>query len=231
MWGFFKNIKDEERAITGELPQCNPQTFQRQGLSAVIAHLFTLSMLFGFGCYLKHEIAPIQTLSQVSITREADILSQLNDLKSELAVTQANQQQIGALKADLIHLQQSVATEQSLDNLIKNVDLKKITDQLTQLKKTLHFGATPMCPILKNHVARRAANFSRVLPFKVESLDRMAGQSFASVIYRQDRIPVLLNDSVAGWKAVQMEVSAGAVVWENAEHHRVKVSISREQYV
>ena len=238
MTWFFKNKKNPEMVTPVELSEvdCSNHPLKLRetpALITMIAHGVTISLLFGFAFYVKHEITIIKQCSQVSIEREAEILSELSDLKSQIAVIQADHQQIAELKDDLIQLQHTAATEQSLDNLVKKTDLKLITDQLAQLKKSVNINKSPFCPVAKSHAAQRLSTVYPALPFKVESLDRMAGQSFASVIYHQDTIPVLLNESIAGWKAVKMNVDAGIVVWENAEknHHRIKITASRGLYV
>jgi hypothetical protein len=230
MWKLFKNKMNNEMASVDALSNDNTRLTKRCWLLSILCNLIAISLIFGF--YLKNEVTSIQHSSQVSIAREADILSQLNDLKSQLAAVQAMQQQIAQLESNVTHLQQTAATQQSLDNLAKNIDLKQLTDQLAQLRKAIHPGSAPICPISKNHAMHSHTNsLNTILPFKIESLDKIAGQSFASVNYHQRVFPVLLNDSVAGWKAVRMDVNAGVIVLENSQHRRVEITTSRGWYV
>lgn len=194
-----------------------------------ITHIMIILTLFSFAFYVKHEITLIQHSSQVSTVREADILSQLNDLKSQLDEIKTDHQKISEFKANLDQVQQNMVTQQSLATLAKNADLQQIKAQLAQLKSALSIQQTPQHG-KQQHWVKRSVPAKTVLPFKVESLDIMAGQAFASVIYRQQVLPIKLNDSLAGWKAIKIDVNTGLIIWENTKHFHITVTAFRGLY-
>lgn len=231
---FFKNKKNSQMMMDTELSAQDilVGTMRKQNIANQIqsvTYIMIISMLFGFAFYVKHEITLIKHSSQVSIAREADILSALNNLQSQLSTLEVDHQQMNEFKADLEQVQHDMVTQQSLTALAKNADLEKISNQLDQLKQALNIKRTNISRS-KQNLIRRSPLTQTVLPFKVESLDNMAGQPFASVIYHQQFLPVRLNDSLAGWKAIKIDISSGVVVWENAEHQQFTVTAFRRLY-
>ena len=190
----------------------------------VIVYLVPISLVFGLAFYVKHELTLIKNMSQVSIEREADILSTLSDLQLKISAIKTNTQQISELKIELDHVQETMVTAQSMSGFAKASELKQLSVQLKSLAKNRSHHQ----PVKKYH--KELIGIETSIPFQVESLDIMAGQPFASVIYHENRVPVMLNESLAGWKAVKLDVVSGIVIWENLHGRRIRMTAARGLY-
>ena len=98
-----------------------------------IPTVLSLYLLFSLVFYMKNENTLIQKFSEISIERESDILTTLNDLNAKIEKLSDDPNQILALKTQLNRVEQTMVTEQSLSGLAKSAELKNITMQLQQL--------------------------------------------------------------------------------------------------
>lgn len=194
-------------------------------LIKIIPQLFYFLLFISFSFYVKHEITLIKINSQVSIEREADILSGLNDLERQVSAIQSDHQTLEGLKNKLTHLEETMVTEQTMSGLAKSTELQQVTAQLKQLQQTFKVTHPP----LKKHT-QTTESFHRSLPFQVQSIDIIAGQSFASITYHQDTLPLRLNDSLAGWTVKTVDYVTGIAVFENRQHRRVTIHVPRTMY-
>lgn len=228
-----ENVEENESQNNFEVHSSEPPSGQNQKRKysfflRLIPHCFYLILIFGLAFIMKHEITLSQQFSKVSLAREAEILSTLNDLTAQLVQIQSSQNQITELKNSVIRLEQNMATEQSLSILAKSTELQQIHIQLQKMRQELKIGRptnrTHSMPSRKKHFSRKKP------PFQVISLDWMAGQPYASVLYRQERYPLRVGETLAGWKLLQVNVDAGFMVCENAQRRRMKVNLSRAMY-
>lgn len=194
----------------------------------ISVHIIYFSLFFGLALYVKHETNLIEKNSQISIAREADILTALSDVDSKIEKLSRDHQQILILKTELGHIEETMVTEESLSGLAKADELKKIAMQLQKFTTSSIFARSHHSSS-KIPTHRRSRNIR--LPFRVLSIDSMAGQAFASVQYHQDTLPLRLNDQLAGWKAVRLDGLAGIAVWENAQRRRITTTVAEMHHV
>jgi hypothetical protein len=189
--------------------------------------VMTIILLFGLVFYVKTEVTMIKQLSRISLERQAECLTALNDLSGKIDKLSEDHDQILTLKTELNQVEKTMLTEQSLSGLAKSAELKAITLKLKQLER--QNSSSPIHRLTHgfNHPSVQPVH----LPFQVLSIDSMAGQDYASVQYHQASVPVRLNESLAGWKAMRLDSLAGMVVWENAQHRRITISMTERHYV
>lgn len=183
--------------------------------------VMTITLLFGLVFYVKYETTSIKQLSRISLEREAELLTVLNDLNAKVDKLSEDHNQILALKTELNQVQQTMLTEQSLSGLAKSAELKNVTLQLQQLARQV--SSASIHPVTRGFSRQPSEKIH--LPFQVLSIDSMAGQVYASVQYHQDTLPLRLNESLAGWKAVRLDSLAGIAIWENAQRRRLTTSM------
>ena len=59
----------------------------------------------------------------------------------------------------------------------------------------------------------------------------MAGQPFVSVEYQQNTLPLRINDSLADWKVIKIDMTTGVALLENLKtRRRMTVAVSRTLY-
>lgn len=188
--------------------------------------VLTIIGLFGLVFYVKTETTSIKQLSRISIEREAELFTTLNDLNAKMDKLSGDHDQILALKTAFNQVAQTMLTEKSLSGLAKSAELKNITLKLQQLARKN--ASTSIHRVTRSF---KKWSFQPVhLPFQVLSIDRMAGQVYASVQYHQDNLPLRLNESLAGWKAVRLDSLAGIAVWENAQRRRLTTSMTEMRH-
>ena len=224
------SLTDNQEASTADLNASSSASFlsrswmmvKKQGLSVM-----TLILLFGLVFYVKTEVTTIKLLSRISLEREAECLTALNDLSSRIDKLSEDHDQMLTLKTELNQIEKTMLTEQSLSGLAKSAELKKITLKLQQLERK---NSSPAIHRAMPGFSHRAFQPMH-LPFQVLSIDSMAGQDYASVQYHQASVPVRLNETLAGWKAVRLDSLAGVIVWENAQRRRITISMTERHYV
>lgn len=168
--------------------------------------------------YIKNRFDHLMHSLEIIKNQETIILTKLSDVESEKRIISDNQSQLTYLKNDVADLAKNMLNKQALSNMATTQDLQLIAAQINQLKKEL--------PVIKsnnnslNHPAVAHSSF----PFKVLSIDKISGYTFASVVYHQNPLPILLNDSLAGWKLVQIDVVNGKSVWRNLKGRQVVLS-------
>lgn len=228
---FLKN----ENQSTGRLDEQSENHFQisysqkkwKKLTVSACSHIVIASIIFGFAFYVKQETTLIKHYSQVSIAREAELLSTLNDIASQVAMIKADHESLADMKKTLVHLEQTVATEQSLSKLATSADLQQINRQIVQLKKSF---STPKYSH-SHHKLFKKQKISRItLPFQVKSIDQISDQPFASVLYHQDILPIRLNETLVGWKVIGINMAKGVMVWENPQRRRIQIIAARSIY-
>lgn len=226
MFGFYKNRKNTQSLEQSEFETENESSLI-QGVFPLMRrfmiHILYFSLIIGFAFYVKHETNLIKQSSQISIAREADILTALNDLDVKVERLADDHQQISTLKTELSHIEQTMVTENSLSDLAKASDMKKIS---IELQKLAHPSASLHTRHASSRISKTPSSTNADLPFQVLSVDSMAGQAFASVKYHQDTLPLRLNDQLVGWKAVKLDSLKGVVVWENKQHRRITTTVA-----
>jgi hypothetical protein len=224
------SLTDSQEASTADLNTSSSASFlsrcwmmvKKYGLSVM-----TIILLFGLVFYVKYEVTIIKQLSRISIERQDECLTALNDLSGKIDKLSQDHDQMLTLKTELNQVEKTMLTEQSLSGLAKSAELKNITLKLQQLERQNSFPTTHRVIRGFSHPSVQAVH----LPFQVLSIDSMAGQDYASVQYHQASVPVRLNESLAGWKAVGLDSLAGVVVWENAQHRRITISMTERHDV
>lgn len=222
---FFRKNKE----LSTELNTSNFQAVSpMKGKNIIIQLLPTviLATLFvGLAFYVKQETTQIKLIFQVSEERQANILSALNDIQSQIAALKADHEQIQSLQASLTHLQETMAKEQSLANLAKSTEVQQMAKELQKLKLARRSSYS----LEERH--RKSQSTPMTLPFRVKSLDIMADQPYASVEFQHNTLPIRVNDQLAGWKAIDMNITDGKVVWEHLKTHRkMTIAASRMFY-
>ncbi len=132
------------------------------------------------------------------------------------------------MKETVTRLERTAATEESISGLAKATQLQRISDQLQQLEKRQPSKKTAF--LRKKH-AHSSRSVKASLPFSIKSLDMMAGQPFVSVEYQQNTLPLRINDNLADWKVIKIDMTAGVSLWENLKtRRRMTVAVSRTLY-
>lgn len=194
-----------------------------QGFARVASPWILLISFFGLAFLVKHETTQTQSLSRVSSERQTEILSTLNDQQLAIAHIQADHDPIQEIQASLTRLEHTAATEQSLSGLATAAALQQVSAQLQQLQHTLHPQHSSN---FRKKQAHRSTTVRESLPFRVKSIDTIAGQPFASVEYHHTTLPLRLNEDLAGWKAVTLDTATGKAVWENRRYPRRRIVIA-----
>ncbi len=193
-----------------------------------LPHLTLITLFFGLAFFVKHETTQIKLISHVSTEREAEILLTLNDLQLQINSIKADHEQIKAVKETITHLEHTAATEESVSGLAKATQLERISDQLQKLQKSYSFKKAIF---LRKKQAHPSKAVKASLPFHIKSLDIMAGQPFVSVEYQQNTLPLRINDSLADWKVIKIDMTTGVSLWENLKtRRRMTVAVSRTLY-
>ncbi len=228
---FFKKNKEILAAVEPSDTRLLGQRHWKALCLKIWPHLTLITLFFSFfglAFFVKHETTQIKLISHVSIEREAEILSTLNDLQSQINSIKADHEQIKAVKETVTRLERTAATEQSLSGLAKTTQLQRISDQLQQLQKSYSSKKTNF--LRKKH-AHPSKPVKASLPFSIKSLDMMAGQPFVSVEYQQNTLPLRINDSLADWKVIKIDITMGVTLLENMKtRRRMTVAVSRTLY-
>jgi hypothetical protein len=223
------SVTNMPEANYADLKTASPSFFNRY-LAIIKKYLLpviTITVLFGLVFYVKYEVTIMKQLSRISIEREAELLTALNDLNSKVDQLSQDHHQILVIKTELDQVKQSMLTEESLSGLAKSAELKNITLKLQQLTQQSSSQSI-------HHSSRNVRSQSAqpiYLPFQVLSIDSMAGEVYASVQYQQDTLPLRLNESLAGWKAIRLDIMEGIAVWENAQRRRLTTSMTESHHV
>ncbi len=223
------SMTDIQEASTADLNTSSSASFSSQCWMMVKKYglsVMTIILLFGLVFYVKYEVTIIKQLSRISIEREAECLTALNDLSGKIDKLSQDHDQMLTLKTELNQVEKTMLTEQSLSGLAKSAELKNITLKLQQLER--QNSSSPIHRL--THGFSHPSVQPLHLPFQVLSIDSMAGQGYASVQYHQASLPVRLNESLAGWKAVRLDSLAGLAVWENAQRRRITTSMMERHY-
>lgn len=230
VWFFKKNKEVLATLEPSDTPLLN-QHSRKAGYLNLLSYLTLVVFFFGFfgffglAFFVKHETTQIKLISHVSTEREAEILSALNDLQSQINSIKADHEQIKEMKESITRLERTAATEQSVLGLAKATQLQRISDQLQQLQKSYPFKKATF---LRKKQAHPSKAIKDSLPFHIKSLDVMAGQSFVSVEYQQNTLPLRINDSLADWKVIKIDMDSGVALWENLKtRRRMTVAVSR----
>ncbi len=225
LFHFFRKNKEDST----ELNSLNLQTANKHNLKTklikALPHVILATLFVGLAFYVKQETTQIKLIFQVSEERQANILSSLNEIQSQMESLKADHEQIQSLQASLTHLQETMAKEQSLTNLAKSTEVQQIARELQKLKPAHRSSDS----LKKMH--RKSQSIPVTLPFRVKSLDIMADQPYASVEYQQNTLPLRVNDQLAGWKAIDINITDGKVVWEHLKTRRkIIIAASRMFY-
>lgn len=217
------NFLKKNKADSTELNSLNLQTVNQNRLKnrviKILPPLILATLLVGLAFYVKQETTQIKLIFQVTEERQANILSALNEMQSQIVSLKADHEQITSLQASLTHLQETMAKEQSLAGLARSAEVQQLAKQLQQRESTNH------SPHGLKKFHRKSHPLPIVLPFRVKSLDRIADQPYASVEYQHHTLPIRVNDQLAGWKAIDMNMTDGKVVWEHLKTRR-KITIA-----
>jgi hypothetical protein len=217
---FFKKNKEIQATLEPSDTHLLSQRNMKVLCLKILPHLTLITLFFGFfglAFFVKHETTQIKFILHVSTEREAEILSTLNDLQSQINSIKTDLEQIREIKETVIRLEHTVATEHSVSGLAKAAQLQRISDQLQQLEKR---QVSKKSAFLRKNHAHASKSAKSSLPFIIKSLDMMAGQPFISVEYQQNTIPLRTNESLADWKALKIDVTTGVVIWENLKTRR-----------
>ena len=222
---FFRKNKELSTALDSSNFQAVSPMKGKNIIIQLLPTVILATLFVGLAFYVKQETTQIKLIFQVSEERQANILSRLNDMQSQLNDLKADHESIQSLQTSLTHLQQTVATEQSLNSLAKSAEVQQIAQQLQQLVSVNHASR-----LLKNKHPKSPL-IPVTLPFRVKSLDVIADQLYVSVEYQQNTLPIKINDQLAGWKAIEMNMTDAKVVWENLKtRRRITVAASRALY-
>lgn len=219
---FRKNKADATEPNSLNLQTVHSNNLKNQGIK-LLPHLILAILFVGLAFYVKQETTQIKFIFQVSAERQANILSALNDIQSQMAaLNKAGHEQIQSLQTSLTHLQESVAKEQSLAHLAQSAEVQQLAKQLQQLG-SVHHSAHPL-----KKTRRKSHDIPMTLPFRVKSLDMIADQPYVSVEYQDNTLPLRANDQLAGWKAININLTDGKVVWKHLKTGRkITVAASR----
>lgn len=215
---FRKNKEDSTELNSLILGMINPSHLKARVFQFLPFAILTI-MFVGLAFFVKQETTQIKFILQVSEERQANILSRLDEIQSQIVSLKADHAQIQSLQASLSHLQETMATEQSLTALAKSSEVQQLTKQLQQWKSTTHSPYS----LKNNH--QKSKPVPMTLPFHVNSLDIIAGSPYISIEYQQASLPLRVNDPLAGWKAIDMDITNSKVVFENLKTHR-KITVS-----
>jgi hypothetical protein len=221
---FRKNKADSTELNSLNLQTAHPHHLKTKMIKA-LPPIILATLFVGLAFYVKQETTQIKFIFQVTEERQANILSSLNEMQSPMENLKADHEQIMSLQTSLTHLQEVVAKENSLASLAKSAEMQQIARELQKLKP-----ANRSADLLKKR-HRKSKAIPMTLPFRVKSLDIIADQPYASVEYQQNTLPLRVNDQLAGWRAIDMNITDGKVVWEHLKTRRkITIAASRTLY-
>ena len=111
---FFKKNKEILATLEPSDTRLSGQRNWKALCLKILPHLTLITLFFGFfglAFFVKHETTQIKLISHVSTEREAEILSTLNDLQSQINSIKADHEQIKAVKETVTRLERTAATE------------------------------------------------------------------------------------------------------------------------
>ena len=226
LFHFFRKNKEDST----ELNSLNLQTANKHNLKTklikALPHVILATLFVGLAFYVKQETTQIKLIFQVSEERQANILSSLNEIQSQMESLKADHEQIHVF-TDFLNpvTRDSGEREQSLASLAKSTEVQQIARELQKLKPANRSADS----LKKMH--RKSQAIPMTLPFRVKSLDIIADQPYASVEYQHNTLPLRVNDQLAGWKAIDMNITDGKVVWEHLKTRRkIIIAASRMLY-
>ena len=155
------------------------------------------------------------------------INARLNDIQSRVIGLQSEVKK-PVEKIDLTAINQGFNKLTSLIEQLKSNDttqfnqlINESREVLTQKLDTIHQVINSLDQ--KQHPIKYLP--ISALPFQVISIDSIQQVSVASVIYDYKTIPLEKNDSLAGWKVVQIDFGKQRLEFENTNKERVLVML------
>lgn len=217
---FFRKNKKLSTELNSPNFQAANQINGRNNLIKKFSQIILAILFVGLAFYVKQETTQIKLIFQVTEERQANVISFLNDIQSQISVLKADhEQQAQSLQASITHLQEIVATQNSLASLAKSAEVQQLIKQFKPLKPANRSAHS----LKKNY--QKSHRISIALPFHVKSLDRIADQPYVSVEYQHNTLPIRVKDQLAGWEVIDMNITNGKVVWEHLKTHR-KITVN-----
>jgi hypothetical protein len=149
-----------------------------------------------------------------------DISLVLHDVESNPLNTKQQQTALQLLEKDVSLVQKSIV------DVAKSGDIQKIATQMTSVKNDIDTQLTDIKKAVSQSTGGKQYMDISILPFKVNSVDVIGGQPYASVQYGGSFTPMAVGDLLAGWRMVTADYDAWIVEFVNDKNQYIKVNLS-----
>ncbi|HVV68005.1 MAG TPA: hypothetical protein VHE99_03055 [Gammaproteobacteria bacterium] len=189
--------------------------------------LLLVSVLLSFFTLVSvmHQYHNAGQAAGITTKRNLQILSELNDLHSQVQQLSSLSSKPGELKTTLVRLDTELTDlEKEIANTAKSTEVQKLSVQLSDMQSDLGDLSQTFAAQFTNKKYIDA----KKLPFHVLSLDVISEQPFISVDYNHHIIPLGIGDSLATWKIMSADYDTQTVELTNAQGQYVKITLSEQ---
>lgn len=156
------------------------------------------------------------------------MLQELNTIQSQLEAV-ADQTHSRQEESALTAMNTELATLRQLaSSTAKTADIEKVSNDIASIKQSVETHAEDLQNALTANGFGQAELPASALPFKVVSVDILAGLPYVSVDYAHHTAPIAIGESLAGWRLMAVDDDIGAAEWMNDKNQHVKLFISSE---
>ncbi len=187
-----------------------------------IAGLLLGVMLLSYHAFSKNQSASLQNKRSELIVHELNTIQSQLDVFAGTSKNQKSQSALFAIQNELAALQRSMVA------LVKTTDMQQMSSQIAAVKDDVDSKMGDIKQVILSHPVGKQYLTVEALPFRVVSVDKIAGLPYVSVEYAKHISPLAVGDDLAGWRVMAAYSDAGAAQFINDKEQYVKVVIQNE---
>ncbi|MEO8964503.1 MAG: hypothetical protein ABI370_07520 [Gammaproteobacteria bacterium] len=217
---FFKNRAELFKKFIGKFQIIWDE---RKALIIIITSL--IAVLF-FSYTYSHKNTTVTDLISLQNKRSDVILRELNDINSVLHDVESNPSNTKQQQIALQSLEKNISSAQkAMTDVAKSTDIQKISNQISLVKDDIDSQMSDIKNAVSKNINTKEYLDASALPFRVISVDVIAGQYYVSVEYANHVSPLSVGDSLVGWRVVDADYDAGISEFTNEKNQFIKVSL------
>ena len=161
--------------------------------------------------------------------RAATILHELEDIQSALHRIESNPLNSKQQQTGLQSLEKDMAIAQkNMTDAAKVSDIQKLSSEINLVKNDIDTQINDLKKAISEPLGNKSFLEASALPFRVVSVDVIAGEPYVSLEYANHISPLTIGDLLAEWRVVSADYESSTAEFINTKNQHVKVNVHGE---